>query len=343
MALSRVYLRAHWFSDTVAGALGAGLALGLAACMALRHRRTPRRRRPDPADALSPSRVGPAAGAGAAACVPMGREPTTGAGRDGQQVHDHEDDEPPHGHVQAPGLEDLRARADRGRGRRRSSRSGRGSPWAGRPRRTSPLPAPPPTAPPAAPSAESPAAEATPPPAPAAGLPAHRPRATPRSDPRPPVPPPPPPRPRQATPETFLDEVSDSGLAPPVDDAQKLGDARDVCEEMGYGATPTTWSARSPSPGPRTRRPRTSCSSRSPNICPEHAPDPTGSATAPSAPRPGSGATRLWLSHTSARMGRRTSRVPPRQRNDAHRGDSPMAQPRPRPRPHEAARRTDGR
>jgi membrane-associated phospholipid phosphatase len=29
MALSRVYLRAHWLSDTVAGALvGAGLALG---------------------------------------------------------------------------------------------------------------------------------------------------------------------------------------------------------------------------------------------------------------------------------------------------------------------------
>lgn len=41
MALSRVYLRAHWLSDTVAGALlGAGLALGLPALlMALRARR----------------------------------------------------------------------------------------------------------------------------------------------------------------------------------------------------------------------------------------------------------------------------------------------------------------
>ena len=41
MALSRVYLRAHWLSDTVAGALlGAGLALGWPALlMALRNRR----------------------------------------------------------------------------------------------------------------------------------------------------------------------------------------------------------------------------------------------------------------------------------------------------------------
>jgi membrane-associated phospholipid phosphatase len=43
MALSRVYLRAHWLSDTVAGALpGAGLALGRPALlMALRGRRQP--------------------------------------------------------------------------------------------------------------------------------------------------------------------------------------------------------------------------------------------------------------------------------------------------------------
>ena len=43
MALSRVYLRAHWLSDTVAGALiGAGLALGWPALlMALRHRWNP--------------------------------------------------------------------------------------------------------------------------------------------------------------------------------------------------------------------------------------------------------------------------------------------------------------
>jgi len=43
MALSRVYLRAHWLSDTVAGAfLGAGLALGWPALlMAFRHRTDP--------------------------------------------------------------------------------------------------------------------------------------------------------------------------------------------------------------------------------------------------------------------------------------------------------------
>ena len=43
MALSRVYLRAHWLSDTVAGALlGAGLALGWPALlMALRNRPDP--------------------------------------------------------------------------------------------------------------------------------------------------------------------------------------------------------------------------------------------------------------------------------------------------------------
>jgi Protein of unknown function (DUF732) len=41
----------------------------------------------------------------------------------------------------------------------------------------------------------------------------------------------------EAAPQAFLDQVTDSGLAPPVDDAQKLAMARDVCEEMSHGST----------------------------------------------------------------------------------------------------------
>jgi hypothetical protein len=35
----------------------------------------------------------------------------------------------------------------------------------------------------------------------------------------------------------FLSALAASGLAPPIDDAQKLAMADDVCQEMGYGAT----------------------------------------------------------------------------------------------------------
>ena len=35
----------------------------------------------------------------------------------------------------------------------------------------------------------------------------------------------------------FLTALAASGLAPPLDDAQKLAMAQDVCQEMGYGST----------------------------------------------------------------------------------------------------------
>ena len=37
--------------------------------------------------------------------------------------------------------------------------------------------------------------------------------------------------------KSFLTALTDSGLAPPVDDAQKLAMADDVCQELGYGST----------------------------------------------------------------------------------------------------------
>jgi hypothetical protein len=37
--------------------------------------------------------------------------------------------------------------------------------------------------------------------------------------------------------KSFLTALADSGLAPPVDDAQKLAMADDVCQELGYGST----------------------------------------------------------------------------------------------------------
>jgi hypothetical protein len=37
--------------------------------------------------------------------------------------------------------------------------------------------------------------------------------------------------------KSFLTALADSGLAPPLDDAQKLAMADDVCQELGYGST----------------------------------------------------------------------------------------------------------
>jgi hypothetical protein len=92
-----------------------------------------------------------------------------------------------------------------------------------------------PPAPEASPTTEAPAATTPAPPAPAAEAPVEE-AATgttaARSTAAPPAQ-----APVFSPTQTFLDEVADSGLAPPVDDAHQLAMAQDVCEEMGYGAT----------------------------------------------------------------------------------------------------------
>jgi hypothetical protein len=74
-----------------------------------------------------------------------------------------------------------------------------------------------------------------------------------------------------ATPETFLDEVTDSGLAPPVDDAQKLAMARDVCAEMGHGATPDDMVRALTFAGASDEEAANFVQLAVTNICPEHA------------------------------------------------------------------------
>jgi hypothetical protein len=73
------------------------------------------------------------------------------------------------------------------------------------------------------------------------------------------------------TPETFLDEVTDSGLAPPVDDAQKLAMARDVCAEMGHGATPDDMVRALTFAGASDEEAANFVQLAVTNICPEHA------------------------------------------------------------------------
>jgi hypothetical protein len=75
----------------------------------------------------------------------------------------------------------------------------------------------------------------------------------------------------EATPQTFLDEVSDSGLAPPVDDAQKLAMARDVCEEMGYGSSPDDMVRALTFAGASDEEAANFVQLAITNICPEHA------------------------------------------------------------------------
>jgi len=73
------------------------------------------------------------------------------------------------------------------------------------------------------------------------------------------------------SPQTFLDEVSDSGLAPPVDDAQKLAMARDLCEEMGYGATPDDMVRALTFSGATDAEAANFVQLAITNVCPEHA------------------------------------------------------------------------
>ena len=75
----------------------------------------------------------------------------------------------------------------------------------------------------------------------------------------------------EPAPQAFLDEVTDSGLAPPVDDAQKLAMARDVCEEMGYGATPDDMVRALTFAGASDEEAANFVDLAVTNICPEHA------------------------------------------------------------------------
>jgi len=76
---------------------------------------------------------------------------------------------------------------------------------------------------------------------------------------------------QEPAPQAFLDEVTDSGLAPPVDDAQKLAMARDVCEEMGYGSTPEDMVRALTFAGATDEEAANFVQLAVTNICPEHA------------------------------------------------------------------------
>ena len=122
-----------------------------------------------------------------------------------------------------------------------------------------------------APSAAAPAAETTAPSTPAASA------DTPAAESEAPAVPDAPAAPAPAapavvpTPQTFLDDVTDSGLAPPVDDAQKLAMARDVCEEMGYGSTRDDMVRALTFAGASDEEAANFVQLAITNICPEHA------------------------------------------------------------------------